>query len=633
MIKLCRSLRGPCASPTVGASVMPTEQQDTVPAEQPIYLKPSRSKYRKPSFVFPRMRDHLPSYAYRAPSLSTASPMFCITSPSCEYYALRLPLLKAGFKRLHTHLAPKIPSNLLWGRSLMIRPTAPIKTDAGNTGGAVQLTSPHIMGVEGVSSTEALQMVCAHQRFNHFPRTYSTLGCKLGLAQRLHRVKKSLEREGVKRDVFDFFPQTWIFPEQKESLMKAMDQARPTQRFIWKPARGSCGKGIFVCPGGEKNSVHWKRVLEKMERRVLTSPSLVNRSYVVQEYVDDPLLLEGRKMDLRLYVAVTSYDPLTVYLHDEGLVRLAVQQYNEGAPDEATRCDPVEVSLSHFDPFRDLTNYSIGRKWVKKGKQFGSSEENLEDADLIASEERRDIQALHLKKSMEELWNHIDSLCPVAQQRSVSTICATEPPKMRTSDHVWNSIAQVIVKTLLAVKSTMSKGVKSNLSPGSFFELYGFDMMLDSSLKPWLVEVNTLPSLASTSTFDYTVKTNIISDLLNLAMIEPFERPLECLKGVIDEQRLHSMGLCDSLTLEAAESVHRWKGHHRSHYNPTQLGDLEKREEVWLRLQDELAYCRGFRRIFPPLLTSHSTSFPLADVDVLAPHVNLTKADMWALEA
>ena len=49
--------------------------------------------------------------------------------------------------------------------------------------------------------------------------------------------------------------------------------------------------------------------------------------FIVQEYIDKPLLLDGYKFDLRVYVLVTSCDPLRVFLFNDGLVRLATEKY------------------------------------------------------------------------------------------------------------------------------------------------------------------------------------------------------------------------------------------------------------------------------------------------------------------
>lgn len=69
---------------------------------------------------------------------------------------------------------------------------------------------------------------------------------------------------------------------------------------------------------------------------------------VVAKYIDNPLLIYGHKCDLRLYVSVTSYDPLVIYLYEEGLVRFATVKY-----------DSNENNL--WNPCMHLCNYSINK--------------------------------------------------------------------------------------------------------------------------------------------------------------------------------------------------------------------------------------------------------------------------------
>ena len=48
---------------------------------------------------------------------------------------------------------------------------------------------------------------------------------------------------------------------------------------------------------------------------------------IVQEYVERPLIVDGFKCDLRIYVLVTSCSPLRVFLFNDGLLRMSTERY------------------------------------------------------------------------------------------------------------------------------------------------------------------------------------------------------------------------------------------------------------------------------------------------------------------
>ena len=54
--------------------------------------------------------------------------------------------------------------------------------------------------------------------------------------------------------------------------------------------------------------------------------------------------------------------------------------------------------------------------------------------------------------------------------------------------------------------------------------MLGFDILMDSDMKPWLMEVNISPSLMSESPLDLRIKSNLFLDTLNLACLRKFDR-------------------------------------------------------------------------------------------------------------
>ena len=56
--------------------------------------------------------------------------------------------------------------------------------------------------------------------------------------------------------------------------------------------------------------------------------------------------------------------------------------------------------------------------------------------------------------------------------------------------------------------------------------------MIDDTLKPWLLEVNLSPSLATDSPLDHTIKSTLLADVFNLVGVKRFDRKKESLNKI-----------------------------------------------------------------------------------------------------
>ncbi|MBZ3880611.1 Tubulin polyglutamylase TTLL4 [Sciurus carolinensis] len=280
-----------------------------------------------------------------------------------------------------------------------------------------------------------------HQKLNHFPGSF-----QIGRKDRLWRNLSRMQSRFGKKE-FSFFPQSFILPQDSKLLRKAWE-SNSRQKWIVKPPASARGIGIQV--------IHkWSQLPKR-------------RPLLVQRYLHKPYLISGSKFDLRIYVYVTSYDPLRIYLFSDGLVRFASCKYS-----------PSMKSLGN--KFMHLTNYSVNKK----------NTEYQANADETACQGH--------KWALKALWNYLN-------QKGVN------------SDAIWEKIKDVVVKTIISSEPYVNNLLKTYVRhPYSCHELFGFDIMLDENLKPWVLEVNISPSLHSNSQLDINIKGQMIRDLLNLA--------------------------------------------------------------------------------------------------------------------
>ncbi|CAF0757749.1 unnamed protein product [Brachionus calyciflorus] len=282
-----------------------------------------------------------------------------------------------------------------------------------------------------------------NQKVNHFPRS-----CELTRKDRLYKNIQRMQKDKGHK-AFNIVPTTFVLPYEIDDFYSTFYK----EKGIWivKPVCLSRGRGIYL----------------------ISHPDQIplDDNLVVSKYLSNPLLIEGFKFDLRLYVAVTSFDPLIFYLYEEGLTRFATIKYDQNVRNIRNTC-------------MHLTNYSLNKKNEKYVKCNDPEVENYGN-----------------KWSMSALLRYLSS-----QGKDTFTLMM--------------NIEEVLIKTLLSVESPMASAARMFMPHrGNCFELFGFDILVDEFFKPWVLEVNLSPSLDCDALLDIKIKSNMLADLFTLTGI------------------------------------------------------------------------------------------------------------------
>ncbi|XP_073819526.1 tubulin tyrosine ligase-like 6B [Musca autumnalis] len=190
---------------------------------------------------------------------------------------------------------------------------------------------------------------------------------------------------------------------------------------------------------------------------------------ICQTYITKPLLIDGYKFDLRVYALITSIDPLRVFVYNEGLARFATSKY-------------LQPSMANNnDLYMHLTNYSVNRR---------NSQYELCDDDNCGS------------------------------KRTFSSINSWLERRNHDVAKFWSNIDDIIIKTVLSAWPTLKHNYHACFPNHdriqACFEILGFDILIDSKFRPYILEVNHSPSFHTNEMVDRQVKRPLIRDTLAL---------------------------------------------------------------------------------------------------------------------
>jgi len=291
-----------------------------------------------------------------------------------------------------------------------------------------------------------------HQRINHF-RNHYELTRKDLLIKNLKRMKKQLTRGDSYEEAakYDFWPATFNLPAEYGLFLEEFKRT-PGAIWIMKPIGKAQGRGIFLF-----NKLHQISDWKKDHKWKADAPQA--EAYVTQRYIENPMLIGGKKFDLRLYVLVTSFSPLVVWLYRTGFARFSMSHYSH----QKGQIDNL---------YMHLTNASVQKKGDDYDKEQGCK------------------------------WD----------LRSLKMLLISQHG-LRAVDELFYDIQCVITRSLLSVQQVV-------IQDKHCFELYGYDILIDSNLKPWLIEVNASPSLTGDTPSDRDLKQCLVEDSMDIIDVE-----------------------------------------------------------------------------------------------------------------
>ena len=231
--------------------------------------------------------------------------------------------------------------------------------------------------------------------------------------------KVNLATSGLKN-----VPQAFQIPADKEEFLIYAKQ-NPNKLFV------------------QKNNNHRGIKIEKVENLNLDDD---DEGSFVQEFIHNPLLVDGYKFDIGIYTTLTSVDPLRIYVHhNDVLLRFCRTKYHP------------------FDP-EDRDKYVVGDNYLPSWELPSFTKYMDEKAGFSF----RDTLNAYIINSVK-----------------------MDPNKM------WDELYSTIVQVYQNTETHFAKAVRNYPHSDAFFEMVRFDFVIDDQLNVYLMEANMSPNLSS----------------------------------------------------------------------------------------------------------------------------------------
>ncbi|CAG9318682.1 unnamed protein product [Blepharisma stoltei] len=312
--------------------------------------------------------------------------------------------------------------------------------------------------VKQIFNPDTGQRLGDNQLLNHFPNHYELTRKDL-MMKNIKRYRREMEKENnpiAEKDehgnylYLDIIPQTYNLPVEYSIFVEEFKRNQ-NATWIMKPTNKSQGKGIFLV-----NKISQIKKWASTSKLPFHSLAM-KESYIISKYVDNPLLIGGKKFDLRLYALVTCFRPLKAYMYRQGFCRFCSEKYTS----DIAEIDNMFIHLTNvaIQKHSDVYNDKHGGKWSLPSLKFYLESTRGKNA----------------------------------------------------TDKLFNDIKNIMIQSMKAVQSVM-------INDRHCFEMYGYDILIDNDLKPWLLEVNASPSLTTSTEKDVVLKSQLLRDVFAIVV-------------------------------------------------------------------------------------------------------------------